>query len=767
MTPGLRFDPYLDAIGSERMKQMARRWAGSKATRKANAHADLLAALRQPDRLSQVVASLEPYEQQALALVRAMGGRMEHHALGLGLVALGVPLPVQRYGWGRLRLSERLPELLLHDGLFLVDDMRSPDYLSDYSMQSLFCDERILAQAPPLAVPRLDWPHTVAAGATRFRRPPAVTLDLVGMLQAVQAMGGLVLTRSGTVRVGDTRRLLRTLAWDGNEGGPDNMPFPDAGPALAGALYESGLLVEEGNRLAPAQPSEAFAAQSYAQQVSGVLAGFLRLTNWQEAEYSTGHVYLRRVDVYPMAALRPILLILLAALPLDGDAFYSLGGLLAALRDILRRDQGDPSHTGGSAWPLGYASNAPQHSEARLQPHRAEAEQALALAIERFVRSALSSWLYFLGLVDLALDKEQIVGLRLTELGRAVLHPQAQAASQEAVNAGPAWVVQPTFDLVIYLERTTPLQLAFLERCAERVQAQQHIATYRLTRESVYRALEAGMTEKDLLEGLRAGAQRDLPQNVAVEIGAWAGLREQVVLHRQARLVEFGSRAEREAALRAGAQGKAVGDRFLLGPDSARHVKIADAIDYNAVQPRSLRVDEDGMVTLTGPVADLLLGPRLDGWSQRLADVRSVSVKGKTVQAERGALPSWWLNDESVRQALKAGGRINDLLSLLQERALNAVPPLLIIALRAWAGASYEHLLGSVAILQCSQPEVLQAVAHSPLLRPYLLAYLTPDILLVDGSKMESLKERLAMLGLQKAPGLHVQHLPALAKPTQ
>ena len=69
--------------------------------------------------------------------------------------------------------------------------------------------------------------------------------------------------------------------------------------------------------------------------------------------------------------------------------------------------------------------------------------------------------------------------------------------------------------------------------------AQQYIAHYRLTRESVYCGLESGATLDELLDGLRRGAHADLPQNVLVELCEWAGLRERITLHYRTRLFEF------------------------------------------------------------------------------------------------------------------------------------------------------------------------------------------------------------------------------------
>ncbi len=124
--------------------------------------------------------------------------------------------------------------------------------------------------------------------------------------------------------------------------------------------------------------------------------------------------------------------------------------------------------------------------------------------------------------------------------------------------------MQPDFEVIVYLDQAAPTQIAFVERHAERVQAQAHIARYRLTRDSVYRGLGRGSTLEELLANLRAGAAQDLPQNVTATISEWAARRERIELHRQAQLLEFATPAARQRALADGLAGTAVGERFVL-----------------------------------------------------------------------------------------------------------------------------------------------------------------------------------------------------------
>ncbi len=234
----------------------------------------------------------------------------------------------------------------------------------------------------------------------------------------------------------------------------------------------------------------------------------------------------------------------LAALPTEAAGFFAVDDLDRCLFERI-----------GEHFSLGYRGYPPDAYRKTPEQHRQELEawqQKLReewLKRERlWLNHALTTWVYTLGLVELAVEGTTPVALRLTDLGSALLHPHlAEPVKATPAETGAAWVVQPNFEIVVYLDQTTPQQLAFLERHAERIQAQQHVAQYRLTREAIYAALESGSTLEKLLTTLETTSGRPLPQNVAVDLREWAALREQMTIYRRARLLEFPDSAVRAA----------------------------------------------------------------------------------------------------------------------------------------------------------------------------------------------------------------------------
>lgn len=728
-----RFDPFLPQVGSAELKQMVRAYGGKGTMRKQECIDFLRAALADPQTVRDTVASLEPFERNALALVKQMGGATTHRMLAISVLASGFALPP------RLTKSEAMSGVASHlvsRGLLLSHSEYNPGHISLYTSDgvTLFSDFRLLAHAGfPQSVPA-----TLNACApprtTHVRLPPSVILDIIGFLQALENIGGLGLTQKGELRTNDLRRFQKALSWSSEDLKVDGLLFKDALTAIVHALRYSDFLELVNATLVLKRPIAEVATQEYAVQVSTLLNGFLRLSEWNEPDSLSSKYYSAHFQ-----EARVALLITLAALPFDADHFYSVDEFD---RLLYTRIGESFSLTGNVRKYLQIYRKTPaeiRQMEAEWQVERREAW----LKQERiWIESALSTWLYYLGIVELGMEGKRVVAFRLTTLGKAMLHPTREfnvsAPSTDAHGTVPGnWVVQPNFDVVVYLDRTPPTQLAFLERHAERTQSQQYIAHYRLTRDSVYRGLESGTTVTSFLEELAQHSQAPLPQNVVVEINEWAALRENVILYHRTHLLEFATSADRQDALNADLAGTPVGDRFLLvaPADRARYrsaLKIGsnETVDYSKPLLHHLQVDEAGLITVRTEILDLLLEAQLDQW------------------AERQQNGSWQLTADSVARQIKAGVRVDELISLLNYRLASAFPSILSLALRNWAGRGKGIELESFTVVRLKRSDVMSAVLNSKRLKPYLRGRLGDDILLFDSAHMQEVREFLDWAGL-------------------
>jgi len=191
----LRFDPFLPHINSNELKSMVRMWGGGSQTRKDDCIALIRQGLADPAKVRAAVATLAPWEANALALVKAAGGALDGGALCVALRASGVSLPGGRLARADDRVALLLP--LMKRGLVLTEYNGNPAYLSNYGSNNVFTDERLLAAAGPLVVTPFALKPITSPDGTLYRRPQAIALDLIGLLQAVENQGGIGLTQNG------------------------------------------------------------------------------------------------------------------------------------------------------------------------------------------------------------------------------------------------------------------------------------------------------------------------------------------------------------------------------------------------------------------------------------------------------------------------------------------------------------------------------------------------------------------------------------------
>ena len=728
-----RFDSHIPLVNADKLKKMVRTYGGDPKMRKQACVDFLLAALSDPQRVRKTIENLEPFEQLSLALVKQMGGAADYQAVGIGVLASGIHISMRTR---RFNFFDELATHLVERGILLNEGYSVGSFYAGHGRVQLFCDPRLLAHVGSPQVEPAGLPAAPTPAVTHVRMPPTVVLELIGFLQTLESMGGLGLTQKGELRVNDVRKFQKALPWSTEDWEIDGLLFKDATNALIHALRHSDFLDFVGNVLVLKSPVETVTQRDYADQVSMLVNGFLRVSEWTESRtkrwsYSSNN--------YPQG--RAALLMALASLPLDADDFYTIDALDALLFDRI----GEHFSLAGSVYRY-FSTYQKTPAEVRQMEAQwlAEKREKWLKQERQWIEDALSSWLYFLGMVELGIAGKRPVAFRLTDLGKAVLHPAkaipvTTAAPTSGEHATGAWVVQPNFDVMVYLDRTTPPQLAFLERHAERTQSQQYMAHYRLTRESVYQGLERGTPLDAFLEELGRHAQTPLPQNVTVEIREWAALREQVILHHRADVLEFADTAARDAMLTTHIHARAVGDRYLLlaSPVTPRQrlpksVGKVERLNYAQPLPKVLRADETGRLQLKGAAIDLLIEAQLDHWADRMKDGQ------------------WQLTPATVRACIKAGGRMNELIDLLTARLAHRLPPLLEVALRNWSGRRTQSAeLERFVVLRCDDHAGLHAILTSKRLQPYLRGTHEDNLVLLMPDHIEEVQEILRWAGIE------------------
>ena len=91
-------------------------------------------------------------------------------------------------------------------------------------------------------------------------------------------------------------------------------------------------------------------------------------------------------------------------------------------------------------------------------------------------------------------------------------------------------IVQPNFEIIAFPE-TSDEVMFLLTRFASLKKADR-VATFVITKESVMRAVESGMSTDEILSVLREHARNDIPQNIIFTIRSWCDLLGKTVLKR-------------------------------------------------------------------------------------------------------------------------------------------------------------------------------------------------------------------------------------------
>ncbi|MGI8588763.1 MAG: helicase-associated domain-containing protein [Chloroflexia bacterium] len=349
----------------------------------------------------------------------------------------------------------------------------------------------------------------------------------------------------------------------------------------------------------------------------------------------------------------------------------------------------------------------------------------------RAIRESLTGALHWLGIVELGGYAGGKQAFRLTEVGRAMLAALAVPDREAEILAPLAEhrsvgrvVVQPNFQVLVVGD--VPDETLFaLSEITELVRAEQAIE-FKLTRESVYDAQQAGWTPLAILDLLRGATGAPLAQNVERSILDWAAAHERVVIRRDAtllavRLPEILDRLAADPKV-----APLLGERLLptlalVSPgttgteqtvvEMSRFLVAAGELpsvsDVGQDKPTpSFAFDAEGGVDWKGALPDLrLLG--------LLASLTRPGPDGRMLLDERAvratAVSRHWLPSD-----------VRNLLDELAAWHNGPLPAPVVQKIKMWSGYQGRAMLREVTILTVDRPEILADLLADPTLGPLL-----------------------------------------------
>jgi len=339
--------------------------------------------------------------------------------------------------------------------------------------------------------------------------------------------------------------------------------------------------------------------------------------------------------------------------------------------------------------------------------------------------NAIMVTLVTLGLVERgqSTDKTSRPCFRLTDLGRAVFGaPELEIAAKD--QDARFLTVQPNLDVLAYLEQADARQICTLAQFAVRTStAGGQVQTFALQRESVYGALESGMTLDVIESFLAQHSKTALPANVRRMLSEWAGKRDALVLRTQ---VTLACGVDTKLAK----SGRSLGNGMVLLPRLSPAQAAKDyagwcVIDHQGTMARAWTAEELGTIH----------SRQTDSITQTRLAYLAAHTKGK-----------WQMTEKSVANARQLGLTADQMIAWLHDHLANGLPAVLEMAIRNWSGRA-SAFTGNVQLLQVTRPQARDAILQSTVFKPLLDGHIPPDWFIVRHDKAAELKRLLTQLG--------------------
>ncbi len=342
--------------------------------------------------------------------------------------------------------------------------------------------------------------------------------------------------------------------------------------------------------------------------------------------------------------------------------------------------------------------NALQRSLRWADAGRQQALQSVLNRAEYSVVNWLLEELHGMGLIDVGRPdrNSMITAFQVTPALRV-------AEEEEAVpelDRG-AWqiVLKPDFELLAMGSVPMPI-LAILEVITDRSKLDEGVITYRLTRESVYRAFQSGETVDSIRKSLKEVTHQPLPQNVERTLEEWGDQYERIVLRRNVSVVQ----AESEALMTQLLEDPRVGGYLHrlnaeTGWVHGKHAeKVAQRLWEMEMMPTYSR----------GPEADL---PHSLVWQDERLVPRhptpSLYVAGTMRRIAESEDGGWRMTPESVRAAVTKGMSVPEITALVERMTGRDLPPAWEQHIKAWGNYFGDGQASRVLLLRMESAEAL------------------------------------------------------------
>ncbi len=755
-------DNSLGHAGADVVKKICRHWGGASSLGKADALRYLSKAIVDPELVKKALDKLGQGGIMSASLLKVLGSYFPPNLITAAAITAfsNTAEPEASVAAAIANIEKAVSAGLIVQRSYGYSIVYSL-YASRNNSTSTFIHPSLIDYIPASIAPVRFQISELAApsGASVLKRSlQSVTLDIVSAMKAVDSAGPLREKVSDSeFRLPDVNRIAKAAGWKTAQQS-NGLSLPNPEYFYLYSLSEARMIVplDDGNY---SPNSSEIVDLSGMELVRRFFNGFAKNWQWTAGDSDS------RPTTYERE-MRVALFMGLACLP-HTFGFFSFDQFERALFDRI----GHMLSVRGYRFdnriysPFGMRETVPE--EERQQRFR---DNWVNHDIPR-LHCALTTWAYRLGFVELILQdttssesiaEPRVALFRATDLLRALVtgSPAASADELNRARAGaPAdtkntnpWIVQPNFDVVLFLNEADTTDLNFLEQIAQRCSVSDVIANYRITKESISHGLRHFGDSDAIIRALAARSRTSLPTNVVQEISSWTASISRVNTYRNVDIIEFESQSERDAYLhtiKTKSNYTLIGDRFLAVAAAIRPMirKMMFNGRFSYMSNSAFaRVGsfESGTVKLHMKHMDFRQASILNRWSVQPED------RGQAHDLRR----EWLLTRESVIGVLKTGRTPAELYSALniEEWSLRFEPKGLSAKLAIWTQSIHPAVTEETVLFTFHDVSLVASLTTLAAINNLIIGQPKSNSLVVRRENAAAVTKELEKLGITVEP---------------
>ena len=326
--------------------------------------------------------------------------------------------------------------------------------------------------------------------------------------------------------------------------------------------------------------------------------------------------------------------------------------------------------------------------------------------------------------------------VRLSDMGRWLLGLAEKPP--ELTGFPKTLIVQPNLEILAYRQGLNPKLIGELSRFAA-WKTLGAACLLQLQPDSVYRALQTGMSFAQVLQVLDQHGTKPVPQPVIDALQTWTNKRERIAVYPSATLFEFATPEDLDEALARGLPATRISDRLAIVADESgvdfKHFQLSGTRDYLLPPEKCVDVEADG-VTLSIDLAR----------SDLLVETEMLRFAEPVETANRDGRRHYRMTPASLATGRDTGWG----LKLLEDWFLQRTgEPLTAAARLLLNGETLPLRLQRRLVLHVASPEMADGLLQWPETRSLVEERLGPTTLAVVEEHVETLRQRLRALKME------------------